>query len=59
MNRAAFGNIHKPGTLLVGELTLELQLALDLVQLTERRFAAGAVFGVDALMAQPHRAVQR
>ena len=55
MNRAAFGNVQKPGPLLVGELTLELQLAFDLVQLAGPRFAACAVLGVDTPMAQPHR----
>jgi lipoic acid synthetase len=55
MNRAAFGDIQKPGALLVGELALELHLAVNVVQLAGPRFAACAVLGVDAPMAQPHR----
>ena len=55
MNRAAFGNIQQPGALVLGELTLELQLAVDPVQLADPGFAVGAVAGVDAPMAQPHR----
>lgn len=55
MNRAAFGYVQKPGALVVGELTLELNLALNVVQLAGPRFAVGAVLGVNAPMAQPDR----
>ena len=43
MNRAAFGNVQKPGALLVSELTLELHLSFNVVQLAGPRFAARAV----------------
>jgi len=55
MNRAAFGDIQQPGALFLGELALELQLAVDPVQLAGPRFAVSTVAGVDAPMAQPHR----
>ena len=55
MNRAPFGNVQEPGALLVSELTLELHLAHNVVQLADPRFAARAVLGVDAPMAKPHR----
>ena len=57
MNRAAFGDVQKPGALLVGELTVELHLALNVVQLSDPGFATRAVHGVDAPMAQPYRDV--
>lgn len=57
MNRASFGDVQKPGALPVGELTLELHLALDVIQLSYLGFAALAVRGVDAPMAQPYRDV--
>ncbi len=53
-NRAAFGDVQQPGALLIGELTLELQLALNVVQLAASRFAARAVPGMDAPMTQPY-----
>ena len=51
MNRAAFGDVQKPGALLVGEFTVELHLALNVVQLSDPGFATRAVRGVDAPMA--------
>lgn len=57
MNRAAFGNVHEPGALFLGEVTIELQLALNVVQLPDAGFAVRAVFGVDALMTHPYRDV--
>ena len=56
-NRAAFGDVQQPGALLVGELTLELQLALNVVQLAASRSAARAVPGMDAPMTQPYGVV--
>ncbi len=57
MNWAAFGNVQKPGALHLGELTVELYLALNVVQLSDPGFATRAVCGVDVPMAQPHRDV--
>lgn len=57
MDGTAFGDVQKPGALLVGELTFELHLAFNLVQLAGPRLAARAVRGVDVPMTQPHRDV--
>lgn len=57
VNRTAFGDVQEPGALLVGELTVELHLALNVVQLSDAGFATRAVRGVDAPMAQPYRDV--
>src|SRR5260370_27620625 len=57
MNRAALGHLQEPGALLAGELAVELQLALDMVQLAGPGFAVRAVPGVDALMTEPDRDV--
>src|ERR1700749_3876980 len=60
MDRAAFGDVQEPGTLVGGELTVELQLALNAVHQPNRDFAPQAVGGVDALVAHPDRdAAQR
>src|SRR5260370_43061 len=57
MNRAALGHLQEPGALLAGELAVELQFALDMVQLAGPGFAVRAVPGVDALMTEPDRDV--
>src|SRR5260370_19284565 len=57
MNRAALGHLQEPGALLAGELAVELQLALDMVQLAGPGFAVRAIPGVDTLMTEPDRDV--
>src|SRR5260370_32535417 len=57
MNRAALGHLQEPGALFSGELAVELQLALDMVQLAGPGFAVRAIPGVDTLMTEPNRDV--
>jgi hypothetical protein len=57
MNRAAFGNSQEPGTLLVAQIAVERELALNMVQQAGEGFASRAVCGVHAFVTQPHRGV--
>ena len=54
MNRAALSDVQQRGALLVGQLAVELQFALDAVHPAGFRFTVGAVLGVDAPVAQSH-----
>ena len=57
---AVLGDAQKPGPLLRRELTVELQLALDVIQLPGFGLAIHAIVGVNPPVAQPHRdAAQR
>jgi hypothetical protein len=50
MNRAAFGNSQEPGTLLVAQIAVERELALNMVQQAGGGFASRAVCGVHAFV---------
>ena len=54
MHRAAVGDLHQPGLLLVAERALQRDLALDAVQLALLSLTLRAVLGVDLRVLQAH-----